>query len=113
MRTADDLERIVDSQFSKTRITIKTPWVDSVVLERFMHQVKAVAESAFEDTATVKVTGGMALMARTIPAVAPNRTPPMHRHHGEGVVVEHTPNAAVRTSHKNATSVAKTEGNQT
>ena len=63
-----DLAKVVDSQFAVARVTIKTPWVDSVVLERFMHQVKAVAESIFSDTTGIKVTGGMALMARTIPA---------------------------------------------
>ncbi len=63
-----DLEKLVDSRFAVTRITIKTPWVDSVIFERFLHQVEAMADPIFEGMATVKVTGGMALMARTIPA---------------------------------------------
>jgi len=71
---SSDLEKMVDSQSAITRVTIKTPWVDSVDLERFMHQVKAVAESIFMDTASVKVTGGMALMARTIPAAIKSMT---------------------------------------
>jgi len=69
-----DLEKVIDSQSAITRVTIKTPWVDSVVLERFMHQVRAVADSIFADTAKVKVTGGMALMARTIPAAIKSMT---------------------------------------
>jgi len=71
---SSDLEKMVDSQSAITRVTIKTPWVDSVDLELFMHQVKAVAESAFADTASVQVTGGMALMARTIPAAIKSMT---------------------------------------
>jgi hydrophobe/amphiphile efflux-3 (HAE3) family protein len=63
-----DLGKMVDSQSAITRVSIKTPWVDSVVLERFMHQVEAVAGSIFAGTANVNVTGGLALMARTIPA---------------------------------------------
>ena len=63
-----DLAKVVDSRFAITRVTIKTPWVDSVILERFLHQVKAVAEPIFKGKAEVKVTGGMSLMARTIPA---------------------------------------------
>jgi len=71
---SSDLDKVVDSQSAITRITIKTPWVDSVILERFLHQVKAVAESIFLDTATVKMTGGMSLMARTIPAAIKSMT---------------------------------------
>jgi predicted RND superfamily exporter protein len=65
---ADDLERIVDSQFRKTRLTIKTPWVDSVVYDRFSRQVAEECKLVFQDTAEVTVTGMAAIMGRTIPA---------------------------------------------
>jgi predicted RND superfamily exporter protein len=65
---SDDLERIVDSQFSKTRITIKTPWTDSVVYEKFIDDIAGMFHEVFQDKAQIILTGEMALMARTIPA---------------------------------------------
>jgi predicted RND superfamily exporter protein len=65
---SDDLEQIVDSQFSKTRITIKTPWVDSVILNEFRKQMKSEFQSTFSGKADITITGLAALMARTIPA---------------------------------------------
>ncbi len=64
---SDDLEKVVDSQFSKTRITIKTPWTDGVILENFMDEMKKVFETEFSKKAEVVLTGGVALVARTIP----------------------------------------------
>jgi predicted RND superfamily exporter protein len=64
---SDDLERLVDSQFSKTRITIKTPFVDAVVYREFMKGIEERLHRAFEGGPEVTVTGGMALMARAIP----------------------------------------------
>jgi hydrophobe/amphiphile efflux-3 (HAE3) family protein len=69
-----DLEKVADSRLSIARVTIKTPWVDSVVFERFQRQVKAQADDHFKGTARVTVTGGMALMARTIPAAIRSMT---------------------------------------
>jgi predicted RND superfamily exporter protein len=65
---SDDLEKLVDSQFSKTRITIKTPWVDSVIYDKFVNEVESMAESTFGHTATTYTSGLSALMGRTIPA---------------------------------------------
>lgn len=71
---SDDLERIVDSQFSKTRITIKTPWADSVLYEEYIKQVRAAFKEIFRDSATLTVTGEMALMAKAIPAALRSMT---------------------------------------
>jgi len=65
---ADDLERIVDSQFSKTRVTIKTPWVDAVVCRDFIRIIEDKLQSVFGDQATFHATGLMALLARAISA---------------------------------------------
>ncbi len=65
---ADDLEKVVDNQFQKTRFTIKTPWVDSVVFESFIEEIEKKFEATFLDRAEITLTGEMALMARTIPA---------------------------------------------
>jgi len=71
---SEDLEKVVDSQFAVTRVTIKAPWVDSVIFERFLKRVKAIANPIFSDTADVSMTGGMSLLARTIPAALKSMT---------------------------------------
>lgn len=65
---ADDLERIVDSQFSKTRITIKTPWVDAVICKKFIEDVQQRLAERFQDSVSIHATGLMALLARAIMA---------------------------------------------
>ncbi|WP_051327439.1 efflux RND transporter permease subunit [Desulfatibacillum aliphaticivorans] len=65
---ADDLERIVDQQFSKARITVKTNWVDSVIFDDFVREWKEKLDKVFEGRASVNITGLMPVMARTIPA---------------------------------------------
>ncbi|MBW2408417.1 MAG: MMPL family transporter [Deltaproteobacteria bacterium] len=63
---SDDLERIVDRQFSKTRITIKTPWVDAVICRDFIQEIEQKIRSfGFENTA-LHFTGLMSLMVRAI-----------------------------------------------
>ncbi len=64
----DELERICDSIFSKTRISIRTLWADSVVYDRFMDRLYGWFEEEFNDRAEITVTGLSAIMARTIPA---------------------------------------------
>jgi len=65
---SDDLERIVDNQFSKTRITIKTPWVDAVVCENFIDKIQQRLSDQFQGSVSVHPTGLMALLARAISA---------------------------------------------
>lgn len=65
---SEDLERITDSMFSKTRITIKTKWADSVDYEVFVNNLYAMFRGAIGDKADITVTGLAALLARTIPA---------------------------------------------
>ena len=65
---ADDLERIVDSQFSKTRITIKTPWVDAVVCKEFSEETNRKLQTIFQKKATIQSTGMMSLLVRAIVA---------------------------------------------
>jgi len=65
---SDDLERIVDNQFSQTRITIKTPWVDAVVCKEFIDKIQQRLSDQFQDSVSVHATGLMALLARAISA---------------------------------------------
>lgn len=65
---SDDLEPIVDSRFSKTRVSIKTEWVDSVIVDEFMREIDHYFTNLFAGSADVTITGMSALMARTISA---------------------------------------------
>lgn len=73
---SDDLEPIVDSRFSKTRFSIKVNWVDSVIFNRFMHEIHNYFQNLFpEDTGvTITITGMSALMARSISAALDSMT---------------------------------------
>ncbi len=64
----EDLEKIVDSQFSKTRITVKTKWNDSVLYKNFIGELNRMFREELNGSATITITGLAALMARTIPA---------------------------------------------
>ncbi len=65
---SDDLERFVDSQFRKTRISIKIPWVDFTILDRFLSELESIFEQAFINKAETTLTGMTSLMGRTITA---------------------------------------------
>jgi predicted RND superfamily exporter protein len=65
---SDDLERIVDSEYSKTRVSIKIPWVDAVYINRFMAELQDLFDHQFSDQAVIRFSGVTALMARSIPA---------------------------------------------
>jgi predicted RND superfamily exporter protein len=64
----DDLERIVDSQFSKTRITIKTSWVGAILGDKFREYIQQQFGEAFKNEADITVTGMLALLARMLTA---------------------------------------------
>jgi predicted RND superfamily exporter protein len=63
---SDDLQEIVDSQFSKTRMSIKAPWVDSVEYVELMDELDVLLNDAFGDSATVTITGTLPILADTI-----------------------------------------------
>lgn len=63
---SDDLEDIVDSQFSKTRLSIKAPWVDSIEYVELMDELEVLLGDAFEDSVTVTITGTLPILADTI-----------------------------------------------
>ncbi len=63
---SDDLEEIVDSQFSKTRVSIKAPWVDSVEYVEMMGELQTLLDSSFKDMATVSITGTLPILSTTI-----------------------------------------------
>ena len=63
---SDDLEEIVDSQFSKTRLSIKAPWVDSVEYVELIDELQVLLKSEFKGIATISVTGTLPILSTTI-----------------------------------------------
>ncbi len=61
---SDDLEDVVDSQFSKARITIKLPWTDAVKAHDVLSYVKTEAAKTFPND-TVVTTGMIPLLINT------------------------------------------------
>ena len=61
---SDDLEDVVDSQFSKARITIKLPWTDAVKAHDVLEYVKSEAQKAFPKD-EVTTTGMIPLLIHT------------------------------------------------
>ncbi|MCH9046823.1 MAG: MMPL family transporter [SAR324 cluster bacterium] len=63
---SDDLERIVDSQFSKARLTVKTPWDDAAAYVRFVAELQQEGERLFGDRAEITTTGLTKLLTQTL-----------------------------------------------
>lgn len=63
---SDDLEEIVDSQFSKTRLSIKAPWVDATEYVEMINELQTLLNREFKDMAKVSVTGTLPILATTI-----------------------------------------------
>ena len=61
---SDDLEDVVDSQFSKARVTIKLPWTDAVKAHDVLTYVKLETKKAFPDD-SVTTTGMIPLLINT------------------------------------------------
>ncbi len=61
---SDDLEDVVDSQFSKARISIKLPWTDAVKAVEVLGYVKDTAAKTFPND-TVIATGMIPLLINT------------------------------------------------
>ena len=65
---SDDLEGLVDKDFSKARISIKTSWADSLLLEDFIDEVKGIFNQTFGGAEELTLTGENALVAKSMPA---------------------------------------------
>jgi len=61
---SDDLEDVVDSQFSKARITLKLPWTDAVKAVGVLDYVKKEVAKTFPDD-KVETTGMVPLLINT------------------------------------------------
>jgi predicted RND superfamily exporter protein len=65
---ADDLKAITDSDFSKTRISVKVPWLGSVDFSRIVHRIDRILTPIFNDSEQFSMTGMSVILARTYPA---------------------------------------------
>ena len=61
---SDDLEDVVDSQFSKVRLTVKLPWIDAIKAEKIMTFIRTQVASSFPND-SVAVTGMVPLLINT------------------------------------------------
>jgi predicted RND superfamily exporter protein len=61
---SDDLEDVVDSQFSKARITVKLPWTDTIEAVQVLDFVKTEAEKSFAGD-KIETTGMIPLLINT------------------------------------------------
>ncbi|MEA1914946.1 MAG: MMPL family transporter, partial [Campylobacterota bacterium] len=65
---SDDLEDFVDSQFSKARITVKLPYIDSIHYMDLLAEVNTKVDEHFKGSAHVTVTGISNLLSRIMEA---------------------------------------------
>lgn len=63
---SDDLEELVDGNFSKARMTMKLKFVDAVHYLPFSQKLYPKIEEIIGDKAEVRVTGLMAMMGKTV-----------------------------------------------
>lgn len=63
---SDDLERIVDSQFSQTRFTIRVPYTDPTLYSSFIDEIMLRFRQALGPDVDIQATGFMAVMSQTI-----------------------------------------------
>lgn len=61
---SDDLEDVVDTQFSKARVTVKLPWTDSIEATDVLNFVKTEANAMFPNE-KVETTGMIPLLINT------------------------------------------------
>ena len=65
---SDDLEDLVDSQFSKARFTVKTPWMDAARNTVFIYEIEKAFNDSIGDYASSSATGMGSLFGRTMDA---------------------------------------------
>ncbi|MDE0698698.1 MAG: efflux RND transporter permease subunit, partial [Boseongicola sp.] len=63
---SDDLEDLVDFQFSRARFSMRVPWQDTLNYPPFIRDVEERFANAFGSSADVTVTGIMSLLSRTL-----------------------------------------------
>ena len=65
---SDDLEDLVDSRFSKARLTLKLPWMEASEYEELGQELKSLMKAELGDEIEVTITGMVPLFQRTLVA---------------------------------------------
>lgn len=63
---SDDLEDFVDSQFSKTRFSLKLPWINIIGYTDFLIDIEKKFQEELSDYADVTVTGLISIFSRML-----------------------------------------------
>lgn len=63
---AEDLFRLVDRDYQKTRITVLTPWVDALYFGEYVRGMEALLQKRFGSSAQVHITGIVPMLAKTL-----------------------------------------------
>jgi len=66
---ASDVAKLIDSNFSKARVTVRMSWADAVNYVPVRNQIEQKAKEIFSGTATVSVTGSIDLVSRSLVGV--------------------------------------------
>lgn len=64
---SDDLWKMVDPGYQKTRITVNISWVDLVSIQKFKKEVEKTIINVFGDGVDFQITGVMALLSEAVP----------------------------------------------
>lgn len=64
----DDLEKVVDSFYTRTHLTLKTTWRDGVQLAQFIRDSQADFAAKLAGLADLEITGMSAVVSRTVDA---------------------------------------------
>jgi len=65
---SDDLEKVVDPHFEKTRYTIRSTWRDGIDFLSFLDEATPIFERAVGDAGSLEVTGMSVVVSRTVGA---------------------------------------------
>ncbi len=63
---SEDLREMVDTRFSKARMTMKLPFIDAVNFPAFENELQPSIQKIIGDKATITITGLMGMMGQTI-----------------------------------------------
>jgi predicted RND superfamily exporter protein len=63
---SDDLEQLVDTRFTKARITMKMPWVNAIYYPPYLDELEKAVREAIGSRAEVTFTGVLVMMSGTV-----------------------------------------------
>ena len=71
---SDDLEKLVDSQFSKTRVSIKIPYMEVIHIDELAKDIYSRFQAKFQTLADITLTGMSPMMGSTVAAAIRSMT---------------------------------------